>query len=143
MKTHHADLHVHSSHSNKPTYWAMHKFNCPESYTSPQLLSHGLALEKMKLLPRWVDTELFSPKKKCLHFWEERGLPAGVKLLYVGRVSLEKSLELLVEAFRRLMAQGTAVSLAVIGDGPFKQEMEWMLAGYPAFFTGYLQGEGL
>ena len=35
MKTYKADLHVHSSHSNKPTYWAMRKFNCPESYTSP------------------------------------------------------------------------------------------------------------
>src|SRR6516165_164510 len=33
-----ADLHVHSSHSNKPTYWALRKFNCPESYTSPQHL---------------------------------------------------------------------------------------------------------
>lgn len=35
MKTYKADLHVHSSHSNKPTYWAMRKFNCPESYTPP------------------------------------------------------------------------------------------------------------
>src|ERR1035437_6044270 len=35
MKTYRADLHVHSSHSIKPTYWAMRKFNCPESYTSP------------------------------------------------------------------------------------------------------------
>jgi len=26
-----ADLHIHSSHSNKPTYWALRKFNCPES----------------------------------------------------------------------------------------------------------------
>ncbi len=32
------DLHVHSSHSNKPTYWAMRKFNCPESYTSLQMV---------------------------------------------------------------------------------------------------------
>ena len=38
MKTYKADLHVHSSHSNKPTYWAMRKFNCPESYTSPRHL---------------------------------------------------------------------------------------------------------
>ena len=30
-----ADLHVHSSHSNKPSMWALRKFNCPESYTSP------------------------------------------------------------------------------------------------------------
>ena len=35
MNSYKADLHVHSSYSNKPTYWAMRKFNCPESYTSP------------------------------------------------------------------------------------------------------------
>ena len=39
MKTlYKADLHVHSSYSNKPTYWALRKFNCPESYTSPQFI---------------------------------------------------------------------------------------------------------
>ena len=38
MNSYKADLHVHSSHSNKPTYWAMRKFNVPESYTSPQYL---------------------------------------------------------------------------------------------------------
>ncbi len=36
MPTLRADLHVHSSYSNKPTYWALRKFNCPESYTSPR-----------------------------------------------------------------------------------------------------------
>ncbi len=38
MNSYKADLHVHSSHSNKPTYWAMRKFNVPESYTSPQYI---------------------------------------------------------------------------------------------------------
>ncbi len=33
-----ADLHVHSSHSNKPSMWALRKFNCPESYTSPMYI---------------------------------------------------------------------------------------------------------
>ena len=38
MNSYKADLHVHSSHSNKPTYWAMRKFSVPESYTSPKHL---------------------------------------------------------------------------------------------------------
>ncbi len=38
MKTFKADLHVHSSFSNKPTYWALRKFNCPESFTSPEFI---------------------------------------------------------------------------------------------------------
>ena len=124
-------------------YSQMGEVLVPSAGTRAQLCSHGLPLDKMKPLPRWVDTELFSPKKKTPGFWEERGLPAGVKLLYVGRVSREKSLELVVEVFRKLVDQGAAVSLAVIGDGPFRQEMEAGLSGYPALFTGYLQGEEL
>ena len=61
----------------------------------------------------------------------------------MGRVSREKSLELLAEAFRALVDDGADVSLAVIGDGPYRGEMEQALSGYPALFTGYLQGEEL
>jgi len=32
------DLHVHSLHSNKPTIWALRKFQCPESYTAPEFI---------------------------------------------------------------------------------------------------------
>jgi glycosyltransferase involved in cell wall biosynthesis len=124
-------------------YSQMGEVLIPSASTRAQLCAHGLPLDKMKPLPRWVDTELFSPDKRTARFWEERGLPAGVKLLYVGRVSREKSLELLAEVFRELVDQGAAVSLAVIGDGPFREEMEEALSGYPALFTGYLQGEEL
>ena len=37
MKTK-VDLHVHSRYSNKPSYWALRKFRCPESFTSPQFI---------------------------------------------------------------------------------------------------------
>ncbi len=38
MKVFKADLHVHSRFSNKPTYWALRRFNCPESFTSPEFI---------------------------------------------------------------------------------------------------------
>jgi len=58
-------------------------------------------------------------------------------------VSKEKSLDLLVHAFRCLVSEGVDVCLAIIGDGPYREEMESALTGYPALFTGYLQGEEL
>ena len=115
----------------------------PSAGTRAQLGSHGLPLAKMKPLPRWVDTELYTPQKRSPGFWPERGLTGAVKLLYVGRVSREKSLELLANAFRELAHEGADVSLAVIGDGPYRGEMEQALSGCPALFTGYLQGEEL
>ncbi|MBJ6724304.1 glycosyltransferase [Geomesophilobacter sediminis] len=124
-------------------YSQMGEVLIPSSGTREQLLSHGLALEKMKPLPRWVDTELFTPGHKVPGFWERKGLPAATTLLYVGRVSREKSLELLAGVFRDLVIGGENVALAVIGDGPYREEMEVELRGYPAVFTGYLQGEEL
>jgi glycosyltransferase involved in cell wall biosynthesis len=115
----------------------------PSAGTRAQLLSRGLPLEKMKPLPRWVDFEQFSPEKRDTFFWSLRGLRGAVTLLYVGRVSREKSLDLLVEAFRSLVDEGSDIALAVIGDGPYRSEMEERLAGYPALFTGYLSGEEL
>jgi glycosyltransferase involved in cell wall biosynthesis len=115
----------------------------PSAGTRAQLAAHGLPLAKMKPLPRWVDTELYAPHKRRSEFWLSRGLHEGITLLYVGRVSPEKSLALLVDAFRELVDRGAAVSLAVVGDGPFRHEMETSLSGYPVLFTGYLQGEEL
>jgi glycosyltransferase involved in cell wall biosynthesis len=115
----------------------------PSAGTRAQLNSHGLPLSKMKPLPRWVDTELYTPLKRDPGFWLKRGLTEPVKLLYVGRVSREKSLEMLALAFRTLVDEGAGVSLAVIGDGPYRGEMERSLSGYPALFTGYLEGEEL
>ncbi|BCS53370.1 glycosyltransferase [Geobacter sp. SVR] len=125
-------------------YSQMEEVMVPSSGTREQLLARGLSAERLKPLPRWVDTELYSPAMGNPGFWPERGIPSGTRvLLYVGRVSREKGLELLVEAFRELADSGAGVALAIIGDGPYRTEMENALKGYPAVFTGYLDGEEL
>ncbi|SJZ65243.1 Glycosyltransferase involved in cell wall bisynthesis [Trichlorobacter thiogenes] len=124
-------------------YNQMEEVLVPSAGTREQLLSHGLPLEKMKPLPRWVDTDQFRPDKRVEQYWKQRGLADGTVLLYVGRVSKEKALDLLVEAFCRLFDEGAEIALAIIGDGPYREEMEAALVGYPVLFTGYLQGEEL
>jgi len=77
-------------------------------------------------------------------FWKSRGMGMGrIVLLYVGRVSREKGLEMLADAFKELVDSGAAIALAVIGDGPYREEMEKALTAYPTLFTGYLAGENL
>jgi glycosyltransferase involved in cell wall biosynthesis len=124
-------------------YNQMEEVMVPSNGTRQQLMSRGLPEEKMKPLPRWVDTEQFTPVRRSQDFWTSRGIPEGIRLLYVGRVSREKSLELLTETFSELIDSGFDASLVVVGDGPYRQEMETRLKGYPAFFTGYLAGEEL
>ncbi|MDD2539738.1 MAG: glycosyltransferase [Desulfuromonadaceae bacterium] len=125
-------------------YGQMEEVMVPSSGTREQLISRGLPPERMKPLPRWVDTDTYSPERRNPSFWKSRGIGLGkVVLLYVGRVSREKGLEMLVDAFRELVDSGAAIALAVIGDGPYRVEMEASLKGYPALFTGYLAGEQL
>lgn len=122
-------------------YGQMEEIMVPSNGTRAQLLSRGVPAEKMRPLPRWVDTDNYSPDKRNTTFWKSRGLGLGrTVLLYVGRVSREKGLEILVESFRGLVDSGASVSLAIIGDGPYREEMEAELSGYPALFTGYLSG---
>lgn len=61
----------------------------------------------------------------------------------MGRVSREKNLDVLTDAFRTISPLRAELHLVVVGDGPYLNEMREKLAGYPVTFTGYLEGEEL
>ncbi len=112
----------------------------PSSSTRMQLIQRGLVEEKIKPLPRWVNTEVFSPSKRNPYLY---GLNGDTKFLYVGRISKEKNLKLLADAFIDITNKGFCSNLIMVGDGPYRNEMEELLKGYPALFTGFLTGEEL
>ena len=124
-------------------YNLMEEVMVPSASTSKQLIERGLAADKVRPLPRWVDTEVFTPIKKDPYLWTRLGLDGSVRFLYVGRVSLEKNLALLSEAFKASIDSGIAGNLIIVGDGPYRKEMEAELKGYPVAFTGFLAGEEL
>src|SRR5207253_619910 len=75
-------------------------------------------------------------------FWEKFGASNGqVRLLYVGRISREKDLDVLADAYRRLRAEDLPVQLFVVGHGPYAEAFAESLP--EAFFTGYLTGKEL
>ncbi len=123
-------------------YNQMSEVLVPSQGTREQLVSRGISAAKLKLLPRWVNTHRFTPERRSSGYWEGLGLKGGV-LLYVGRLSREKSLDLLAAAFRELVDSGAELSLAIVGDGPYREELAGELAGYPVLFTGFLEGEFL
>ena len=105
-------------------------------------IERGIAREKLHILPRGLDTRLFHPSKRNPEFWRSRGLRDGeTGMLFVGRVSKEKNLDVLVAATRRLAESQTPVRPLIVGDGPYMAEMKRLLPD--AIFTGYLQGEDL
>jgi len=105
-------------------------------------IERGIPRERLRILPRGLDTALFHPSKRDRGFWESWGLRAGeVAMLFVGRVSKEKNLDLLVAATRRLAESHAPVRPVIVGDGPYMAEMRRLLGD--AIFTGYLGGEDL
>ncbi|MBA3881837.1 MAG: glycosyltransferase [Chthoniobacterales bacterium] len=144
-------------------------------------IDRGIEPEKLKILPRGLDTELFNPARRDEDFWERfrtstpdgeqqtsakkhcngsgeslseidtrqtratsaRGLSASsaVRLLYVGRLSKEKDLDVLAAAYRQLLKGGCAVELYIVGSGPYAGAFAELVPD--AFFTGYLAGEDL
>ncbi len=109
-------------------------------------IERGIAAEKIAILPRGLDTALFHPSQRVVDFWVKRGAPpGGVILLYVGRISKEKDLNVIVRAWHqsaiRNPQSAIPATLAFVGDGPFLPELRVLLPD--AIFTGYLAGVDL
>src|SRR5881409_3379634 len=105
-------------------------------------IKHGLDPSKLKIFPRGLDTELFHPARREAAFFEKFGARNGeVRLLYVGRISREKDLDLLAAAYHRLRDEGLPVQLFIVGHGPYSEAFAKSLP--EAFFTGYLTGNDL
>jgi glycosyltransferase involved in cell wall biosynthesis len=124
-------------------YSLMEEVMVPSASTRAQLVARGLPAEKARPLPRWVDTVTFTPDRRNHTFWNAYGLDGGLKFLYVGRISREKNLQLLADAFKTVVDGGLGGDLIFVGDGPFRKELEEIMEGYPAAFTGFLAGEAL
>src|SRR6266496_667566 len=105
-------------------------------------VKRGFDPGKLRIFPRGLDTELFTPARRDSAFFEKFGASNGeVRLLYVGRISREKDLDLLADAYRRLRKEGLPVQLFVVGHGPYSETLAKSLP--EAFFTGYLRGTEL
>jgi glycosyltransferase involved in cell wall biosynthesis len=81
------------------------------------------------IFSRGIETEKFHPRYRQEH--------DRVKVIYVGRVSTEKNLDVIAEIFR----DKKDAQLIVVGDGPYRAEMKEICPG--AVFAGFLQGEEL
>ena len=74
-------------------------------------IDRGIASQKICILPRGLDTLLFHPSRRDPQFWTKYGVPAGATvLLYVGRVSKEKDLDLIVAAAGRMADGGLRIA---------------------------------
>jgi glycosyltransferase involved in cell wall biosynthesis len=105
-------------------------------------IERGIAPEKLKIFPRGLDRLEFNPQLRDPKFWAQFGKDSDdIGLLYVGRISKEKNLDVAVTALRQLRLEGLPVRLLIVGDGPYLREL--MEIAPEACYTGYLKGREL
>lgn len=117
---------------------------CPSPSTAGMLEKQGF--QNLRIWSRGVDTTLFRPERRSAELrasWLHRHKRPGEKtvLLYAGRISWEKNLHLLTQAYRTM--DHKRCHLVIVGQGPAFGEIQQELADLPVTFTGYLQGEEL
>ncbi|MEW6581348.1 MAG: glycosyltransferase [Actinomycetota bacterium] len=115
----------------------------PSRAAAAGLADQGIPRERLSLLTRGADTLLFSPERRSRSTRRRLAGDDATILLYVGRISREKGLGLLADAFRALSATRPDLALVVVGDGPGREELADALLGTRHHFTGVLHGEDL
>ncbi len=103
--------------------------------------ARGLGIQRVRLWPKAVDTELYHPSKRdpAMRARLSEGHPDAPLMLYVGRLSAEKRLDWLYAPVTTL----PGVRLAVVGAGPAEAALRRRFAGTATTFTGYMSGEEL
>jgi glycosyltransferase involved in cell wall biosynthesis len=127
-------------------YHSVDEVLVPSKFIARLLHKRGLRNRKLLILDRWVDVERFRPEKRVEGFWRRFGIEHEqrlTKFIYVGRLGVEKDLDLAAHAFRRLHETHPDVHFFLVGDGPYRKTLERMLEGLPVTFLGFLDGDDL
>lgn len=113
----------------------------PSQWYKNDLVSLDVPAERIGIMERWVDADVFSPKHRDEHYWDA---PEPIKLLYVGRISKDKNLDLLLRLYRELAAKHPHFVIHIVGDGPYAEEMRTVSAQWSRFhMVGARFGEEL
>jgi glycosyltransferase involved in cell wall biosynthesis len=97
----------------------------PSDSTRDMLVRAGLERSRIDIWRRGVSTVRFDPAKRSAALREQWGVsddrPA---IIYVGRVSKEKGLQMLKPFSRFLEYAGVSHRVIVVGDGPMRSELQ-------------------
>ena len=94
---------------------------------------------EISIWTRGIDRTQFNPARRSAEFRTAHGIAADdVVVAFLGRLVLEKGLDVFADAVDAAAAAGALLKVLVIGDGPAREWFETRLPG--AVFTGELSG---
>ncbi len=109
----------------------------PSPAADRSLLALGIDPARLGRWERGVDSSRFDPGKAA-----REDYPGEIKVLYAGRLTSEKGVDLLAESFLRAHKADPRLHLLLAGGGPEEAELRARL-GERATFLGWLEGEDL
>jgi len=109
----------------------------PSRASDERLNQLGIDDARIRRWDRGVDLKRFDPAHR-----DNRLLPGEVKVLYAGRLSKEKGVDLLADAFLEARRRDPRLHLVLAGGGP-EQELLRERLGEQATFLGWLSGDAL
>jgi glycosyltransferase involved in cell wall biosynthesis/predicted metal-dependent phosphoesterase TrpH len=110
----------------------------PSPASDARLIELGIETERIRRWDRGVDLQRFDPAHR-----DETLLPEDkVNVLYAGRLSKEKGVELLADAFLEAHRRDPRLHLVLAGGGPEEELLRERL-GDRATFLGWLSGNDL
>jgi glycosyltransferase involved in cell wall biosynthesis len=123
-------------------------FSRSDDYAS-RLINLGIHPDRIHRLTPGFDNEQFSQSLRDPSIWSTLGVPeTGFKLFFCGRVSTEKNLPIITKFWPSIKqriedATNQPAQLIIIGDGPYRAEMQSKLKDHSAHFLGFKHGSEL
>lgn len=90
---------------------------------SSLIRTYGLERNKIFVFSNSVNTKEFRPNIDCNSLRSDLEVDGKKVILFVGRLSKDRGLTLLIEALPMVVAENSNVAVLVIGDGPQKSDM--------------------
>jgi glycosyltransferase involved in cell wall biosynthesis len=89
-----------------------------------QLLTRGVARERILVNPNGVDPARFAPTDGATDLRERLGLSSGVVVAFSGTFGVWHGIPILVEAIPRVLAERPHARFLLLGDGPMRDLVE-------------------
>ena len=99
----------------------------PSEKTKKMLLGYKIK-KRIDVIPTGLDLERFKDKDEAaiLALKEKYGLDGSSLFVYIGRLAKEKSIDIVIEGFAKLIQSGEKAQLLIVGGGPSDEDLKQM-----------------